>query len=98
MKTKRKRHLVQLCTHARPRSRKGPDGRGRGRSITLFAFSWADLAALFGQQVETVQKAAKAGRFEPTDLHSIARAWWARNRDVLEAEPRPQKRTSIHVN
>jgi hypothetical protein len=65
-------HRVILCRHAKPR-RKREGGR-----VALFAFSWADLAVLFGLKVPTVQKLAKAGAFDPADLESIFRALSAR--------------------
>lgn len=44
----------------------------------MFAFSWNDLASLMGVEVDTAQKQAAAGKFDPTDLESVARFWASR--------------------
>lgn len=52
--------------------------RGTGRSGQLFAFGWRDVAALLGVKVDTAQKMAAGGRFDPRDLASIAAFWRSR--------------------
>lgn len=73
-----KRRVVTLCRWTVQRE------AGTGRSGQLFAFSWRDIAALLGVQVDTAQKMAKAKRFDPTDLASLAAFWAERRADDLE--------------
>lgn len=74
-------HRVILCRHAKPPSgRDEATNRGTaGGRLQLFAFSWADVGVLLDLQPETARKLARAGRFDPTDLASIAAYW--RERD-----------------
>lgn len=55
-------------------------GRERRRSH-LWAYGYADLAALFGMREGAVRQAAYDGRFDPADLVSVlafaARRGWA---------------------
>lgn len=60
-----KPHRVTLCRFAKP-GRKGAGGR-----VALFAFSFRDVAAVLDLQVATVQKLAKKGAFQMTDLESL---------------------------
>ena len=62
----KKPHYVTLCRHANPTR-----GKSRGRSVALFAFSYADVADVLGVQVATVQKLAKKGAFQMDDLESL---------------------------
>lgn len=76
------RHQVTLCKLAKPRTARMVGGKliGTGRSAALFAFSWADVAALLGVKIATARKLAGARRFDVTDLESLAR-FWAERRD-----------------
>lgn len=60
-----KPHRVALCQFAKP-ARKGEGGR-----VALFAFSYRDVAEVLGLKVPTVQKLAKKGAFQMTDLESL---------------------------
>lgn len=64
--SRNKPHHVTLCKRARPTKSKS-----RGRSVALFAFSYADVAELLGLKVRTVQGLVKKGAFQMTDLESI---------------------------
>lgn len=83
----KRRHAVTLCRHANPTRGKRSDGRG-SRSIALFAFSWADVAELLGLKIQTVQKLAKKGAFQVTDLESLFRYFQKR---------RPQEAPSVEA-
>ena len=72
----RSKHQVTLCRWAAPR--RGRSRPGRGGRLQLFAFSWRDLAQLLDLKVRTVQKLAKAGALDPTDLESIVVQWTKR--------------------
>lgn len=69
---------VRLCRWAPAGSGLRGDKRGRGGRHVLYAFGWADLGALLGVAPETASKMAKAGRFDPADLVSIAEFWRCR--------------------
>lgn len=80
---------MTLCRHA-SRERRGqrPDGTGDGGGHRkLWAFSWEDLAVLFGVSVRTVQSWSKPRNprlalFDPTDLESIVRLYNKRKEDA----------------
>lgn len=75
-----KAHRVTLCRYARPQ-RKGDGGR-----VALFAFGFRDVAELLGLRVPTVQKLAKRGALDMTDLRSIVDAYVARRLKIPESQ------------
>lgn len=83
-KTKEPARRVRLCRYTPRGSGPGDDNRGRGGRPILYAFSWADLGALFGLRPETARKLARDGKFDPTDLTSIAEFWRARTSNSKE--------------
>lgn len=72
---------VRLCRHTADVSGPGENGRSRDGRPILYAFSWADLGALLGLRPETARKLARAGRFDPSDLASVAAFWHERSCD-----------------
>ena len=81
------RRAVTLCKWTVQRHA-DQDDRGRiigvGRSGQLFAFSWRDLSVLFGVQVETAQRMARSGKFDPRDLGSVVELYNERRQAVAK--------------
>lgn len=88
-------HRVTLCRHASKETRgQRPDGSGDGGGRRkLWAFSWEDLATLFGVPAKTVQswtrpryvgkktadrRNLRGPLFDPTSLESIVKLYNAR--------------------
>ena len=55
----------------------------RGRP-ELWAYSFADLAALFEMRVPVVRQAARRGRFDPTKLESVLAFALRRRPDLFQ--------------
>jgi hypothetical protein len=67
---KRPRRAVTVCRHTRTGQAFGSGGHAR-----LWAFSYADLAALLDTSTGAVRTLVAAGRLDPTSLESVCRAW-----------------------